>query len=88
MNIFYEDEDGWLGWSEKDNIISIHTEIVNWNILKYKKYLFIFSSMLNKFKGRELYSIAKTEKAKKFNELFGLSLLEEKDGVFIMGIKA
>jgi len=94
LNIFYKDEDLWLGWTEQDTEIKektifIHTEIYNWSLKKYKKFLIVFSSFLNSRRGETLYSITKTEKEKKFNELFGMSLYgTTKENYFVMRIEA
>ena len=87
MIIFYKDSDLWLGWTEESGIISVHTEIYAWSLSKYKKYLVVFGSFLNTIKAPVVYSVAKTEKAKKFNELFGFSILKEESGVYTMKLE-
>ena len=88
MNIFYRDSSCWLGWSDVDGIISIHAEINQWSISAYKHYLSVFNSFLNQFpSGTLIYSVAKTEKAKKFNKLLGLHEFGKQEGGFIMRIE-
>lgn len=88
MNIFYTEPSGWLGWTETNGVYSIHMELTHWSIGNYKKYINIFSSFLNQFeKGTILFAVAKTEKAKKFNELFGLQQLGTQDSYYVMGIE-
>jgi hypothetical protein len=88
MNIYYKDEDCWLGWSEEQGILFLHTEVFSWSLSKYKKYLAIFAQLINNFPNRTLYSVATTKKALKFNELFGLVIDHvTEDNKYIMKIE-
>lgn len=86
MMTFYEDTDCWLGYSVEQGIVSVHTEIFSkWSVSKYKKYLGILASFLNYIDKDVIYSVCKTEKAKKFNELFGFEeLYRTKEDYYIM----
>lgn len=76
MKILYKDHSGWVGLSEMDGYPIIHTEITQWSVSAYKRYLLIFGKILNQLKESgisRVYSFARSEKTKKFNELFGFS---------------
>lgn len=87
MIIYYKDEDGWLGYTDQAQFISVHTEINKWSLSSYKKYLSVLANFLNHFKGKRILSLARTKKARKFNELFGFYCIEETEtGEYVMEI--
>lgn len=85
MNIFYQDEDCWLGWTEEGEFVSLHTEVGKWSLGKYKKYISILAKFLT-YINKDVYALAVTDKHKKFNELFGFSEIMKTDEGYVMGI--
>lgn len=69
----YEDRDCWLGYSNVDGFITLHTLIESWSPSKYKKYINVLASCLEGLDTDIVYSVAKNKKAKRFNELFGFT---------------
>jgi len=88
MNTFYKDGEDWLGWTDDNGVISVHVEIASWSLSSYKKYIKILVDFLKTVDAKCVYTIAKTDKAKKFNELFGFNqagLTEE--GWYVMELQ-
>ena len=76
MKTVYEDNDVIvkLEWFEELKAYTIHTEVHNWSLSKYKKYIHILGKILNNLKSEghtKLYAIPPTEKEQKWEELFG-----------------
>jgi hypothetical protein len=87
MNIIYKDKDSWLGYTiEENNIMFLHMDTNIWSLSVYKKFLSIFNEFLKVVDREFIYSIAKTEKAKKFNELFGFDYIKKEPDFYLMGL--
>ena len=87
MNIIYKDKDCWLGYTiEENNIMLLHMNTNIWSLSVYKKFLSIFNEFLRVVEREFIYSIAKTEKAKKFNELFGFDCVKKEPDFYLMGL--
>ena len=76
MEILYKEDSGFLGmsYSEELEAYVLHTDVTLWSTEEFKRYLAIFSQVLNMLYERgikEVYGICDTEKELKFNELFG-----------------
>lgn len=76
MEILYKEDSGFLGlsYSKELEAYIMHTDISYWSLSEYKRYLDIFSNVLNNLYERgikEVYGLCDTEKELKFNELFG-----------------
>ncbi len=76
MEILYKEDSGFLGlsYSKELEAYVMHTDITYWSLSEYKRYLDIFSIILNNLYERgitEVYGLCDTEKELKFNELFG-----------------
>ena len=66
--------------SEDLNLPMAHIEINGWSLSLYKRYLLVIGSCLNLIKEEgvlSIYAIARTEKAQKFNSLFGFSPISD-----------
>lgn len=78
MKIVYSDEDITLSlqYVEQYNLYFIHSTISSWSLSKYKKYISVFSKVLNDLnkEGVEvLYAIPPSEKEEKWQKLFGFT---------------
>lgn len=76
MEILYREGNGFVGlsFSKEMEAYVMHTDIEHWSLSEYKRYIGIFSDILNSLYDRgikEVYGICDTEKEMKFNELFG-----------------
>lgn len=76
MEILYKEGSGFVGlsFSKEMDAYVMHTDITKWTLSEYKRYITIFSEILNGLYDRgitEVYGICDTQKEMKFNELFG-----------------
>jgi hypothetical protein len=94
MITLYQDEDCWLAYQYEESLgkYTMHTTVKEWSLSKYKKYLNVFTDAMMVLENRgikEVYSVCFTDKAVKFNQLFGFRLLGitktiNKEDVYLM----
>lgn len=78
MEIMYTDEDITISleYYENLNMHFIHSNVTNWSLSKYKKFLLIFGTILNSFRERDIktvFALPPSEKEEKWERLFGFS---------------
>ena len=77
MEILHKEENnGFLGLSYEPFMQGyvLHVELKDWSLSHYKRYLHIFSIVLDKLRSRgivEVFGLCDTEKQVKFDLLFG-----------------
>lgn len=85
MKILWEDEDIQLISTEVDGLTFLHVEVYNFSKNLYKeKYLPGFFRLLKENNITTAYSRCHSDKAKKFNEMFGFEYLCDVEGTPIM----
>lgn len=77
MELLHKEEDnGFLGLSYEPYLQGwcLHVELKDWSLSNYKRYLNIFSNVLDDLRSRgivEVFGLCDTEKQVKFDSLFG-----------------
>ena len=84
MKIIFDDGNVQLRLSYDEIVPILHVDIVEFSKDLYKKYLVEFIKVLRDNNLSTVYSVCSTEKAKKFNELFGFKYLCTIEGKDIM----
>lgn len=73
MKTLYDDGNCWLGLDYLEDLPFLHVKIESFSPSKYKEYLVEFNKVLLDNNLKQVYSVCTTEKAKKFNEIFGFT---------------
>lgn len=89
INILYKDEDSWLGYTTEEGLYILHMETNpdTWSLSQAKRFYHILVNALKDIPAQMVFSVCKTNKAVKFNQMYGFDVIEVKDNLTLMGLQ-